>query len=376
MDEPALVLNDVGFRYRIRSPTMLKPWRTRQGPGVHNVSFSLPKGCIVGLVGPNGAGKTTLMRLLCGLSSPHEGEVRLSGEVIAKAGINPQGHLKVGFMPEQVRWSNPGTPRSTLEWISALQGGEDGIEKILSLVGLESRADDPLDAMSQGMRQRLTLATALLGDPQVLILDEPLNGLDPVAQAALRGLLSQLADDGRTILVSSHMLAELDQLVERIVLMHRGQVVAEGSIAEVESDLGLHGSLLLSGIGKSPLDFLQAKGLNLGVEESAEGEWAFQVSSEQGIGPQQRAGLVESLSAAGYTPHTVAPSRPDLAAVLSAATGMSSELVGLDVDEHLMVPLAKPAKEPVELGEPGDSEEPSQVGEDKDGKDGKGGEEE
>jgi ABC-type multidrug transport system ATPase subunit len=339
-----LELVGIGYRHRMHDPRRFKPWNTRPGAGIHDITFSLPSGSIVGLIGANGAGKTTLMRVICGLYQPASGEARLDDEVIAAAGLKPRGHAQVGFMPEQVSWPGPGTPRQALECLSAMRvdGNGNDIDSLFKLVGLSSRSDSPLDSLSQGMRQRLSLAAALLGNPDILVLDEPLNSLDPVAQIAFQGLIRQLAQRGHTILVSSHMLAELDRFVDRILVLHRGQVIGEGEMSEVESELGLVDSMRFCGLGQAPTEVFTAAGLAVVTSpDCIEGHWSLTVDLPSGFSQLQVTELISALAESGNSPYSATKLKHNLADILAAATGLSPAEVGLEVDEHLVIPLAK-----------------------------------
>ncbi len=339
-----LELVGLGYRHRMHDPQRFKPWNTRPGAGIHDITFSLPTGSIVGLIGANGAGKTTLMRVICGLYEPESGEAKLDSETIAAAGMKPHGHAQVGFMPEQVSWPGPGTPRQVLKLLSAMRDDESehDLDSLFKLVGLSSRSDSPLDSLSQGMRQRLSLAAALLGNPDILVLDEPLNALDPVAQIAFQGLIRQLAQRGHTILVSSHMLAELDRFVDRILVLHRGQVIGEGEMAEVESALGLVDSMRFSGLGEAPTEIFITAGLAVETSHDIEvGHWSLTVDLPRGFSQLQVTELISSLAKSGNPPYLAEKLNHNLADILAAATGLSPSEVGLGVDEHLVIPLAK-----------------------------------
>jgi ABC-type multidrug transport system ATPase subunit len=339
-----LELVGLGYRHRLHDPQRFKPWNTRPGAGIHDITFSLPTGSIIGLIGANGAGKTTLMRVICGLYEPESGEARLDSETIAAAGMKPQGHAHVGFMPEQVSWPGPGTPRQVLKSLSTMRGDESehDLDSLFKLVGLSSRSDSPLDSLSQGMRQRLSLAAALLGNPDILVLDEPLNALDPVAQIAFQGLIRQLAQRGHTILVSSHMLAELDRFVDRILVLHRGQVIGEGEMAEVQSALGLVDSMRFSGLGEAPIETFISAGLAVETSRDCEvGHWSLTVDLPRGFSQLQVTELISSLAKSGNPPYLAEKLNHNLAEILAAATGLSPSDVGLEVDDHLVIPLAK-----------------------------------
>ena len=229
--EPALTLTNVSWRHKIRDFSTWKPWAKRDGPGIHSINLEIKPGIILGLIGPNGAGKSTLMRAICGLydcdgfdksSSP-----RRNG---------------IGYMPEQVRWEGRISVRESLRTIAMMRDKEVDLENIIQTVGLSSKSESYLDDLSQGMRQRLSLACALLGDPKILVMDEPLNGLDPLAQRAFCNLLRNLASKGVAIIISSHQVADLESLVERIALLHHGQLLIEGTLPDVRKKLDLDDS--------------------------------------------------------------------------------------------------------------------------------------
>ena len=145
----------------------------------------------------------------------------------------------IGYMPEQVRWEGRVTVKETLQTISLMRNEEVDLDEIIKTVGLSSKSEHFLDNLSQGMRQRLSLACALIGEPKILVMDEPLNGLDPLAQRAFCNLLKGLAGKGVAIIISSHQVTDLETLVDRIALLHHGQLLIEGTLAEVRTNLDL-----------------------------------------------------------------------------------------------------------------------------------------
>ena len=217
----------------------------RYGPilGLSPTSFELPEGGgITGLLGPNGAGKSSLIQLLSGLLPPSGGEVRVFGQapfrnpaVLARLGLVPEGdRMPSGLRAD--RWLRmmgqlSGLPAADLPAAQA---------RVLATVGMADRAHLPFARMSKGMRQRIRLAQALLHGPDLLILDEPFNGLDPEARLVLMDLLRTLADGGVRVLVSSHILGEIAQLTDRILLLFRGRLLAEGSVPEIRQLLDRH----------------------------------------------------------------------------------------------------------------------------------------
>jgi ABC-2 type transport system ATP-binding protein len=196
---------------------------------VDDLSFEVDQGTVVGFLGPNGAGKTTTLRTLLGLVTPTAGSTRIDGKPYREL-TDPIRH--VGAVLEASSF-HPG--RSARNHLRVVATAADlplaRADAVLDQVGLTNAARRRVGGFSLGMRQRLGLATALLGDPQVLILDEPANGLDPEGVHWLRGLLRQLADDGRTVLVSSHVLAEVAQTVDQVVIIARGRLVTQSTLA-------------------------------------------------------------------------------------------------------------------------------------------------
>jgi ABC-2 type transport system ATP-binding protein len=195
---------------------------------VNDLSFEVDQGTVVGFLGPNGAGKTTTLRMLLGLVTPTAGSARINGRAYREL-TDPIRH--VGAVLEASSFHPGRTARDHLRVIATAAGLPMArADQVLAQVGLASAASRRVGGFSLGMRQRLGLATALLGDPQVLILDEPANGLDPEGVHWLRGFLRHLADQGRTVLVSSHLLAEVAQTVDQVVIIAAGRLVTQSTL--------------------------------------------------------------------------------------------------------------------------------------------------
>ncbi|GAB3840803.1 ABC transporter ATP-binding protein [Micromonospora andamanensis] len=193
---------------------------------VRDLSFTVEPGVITGFLGPNGAGKTTTMRMLTGLVSPSRGTATIGGKPYRRLA---RPSATVGAMFDANAFHPGHTARDHLRVYAAMGGHPDSrVTELLHQLGLATAADRRTRGFSTGMRQRLNLATALLGDPGVVLLDEPGNGLDPEGMSWLRGLLRGLADKGRTVLISSHVLSEVQQLVDDVVVIRRGELVAAG----------------------------------------------------------------------------------------------------------------------------------------------------
>jgi ABC-2 type transport system ATP-binding protein len=198
---------------------------------VDRLSFTVERGTVTGFLGPNGAGKTTTLRMLLGLVRPDTGTAAINGRGYTE--LDEPLH-QVGAVLEASGFHPGRTARNHLR-IQAVAGQADQsrVDDVLDLTGLAGAADRRVGGFSLGMRQRLGLATALLTDPEVLILDEPANGLDPEGVRWLRGLLRGLAAEGSTVLVSSHLLAEVAQTVDAVVILDHGRLVTQSSLAEL-----------------------------------------------------------------------------------------------------------------------------------------------
>jgi ABC-2 type transport system ATP-binding protein len=209
---------------------------------VRKLTASIAEGKITGLLGPNGAGKSTSLRCLLGLAKPTSGSARILG-VQYKDLVNPVS--QIGAVLDSRGFHGGLTGRQNLRVMAAAAKIKDSrVDEVLKLVDLESAANKKAKGYSLGMKQRLSLAGALLGDPKVLILDEPANGLDPIGIAWLRGFLRQLADQGKTILVSSHQLAEMQSTVDDVIIINHGMLMAQGSMKEIIAEGTLEDAFL------------------------------------------------------------------------------------------------------------------------------------
>jgi ABC-2 type transport system ATP-binding protein len=204
---------------------------------VDHLTFTVDAGQVVGFLGPNGAGKTTTLRMLLGLVRPDHGTAVIDGRPYAAL---PAPACQVGAVLEASSCHPGRTARNHLR-VQALAAGVDPsrADDVLEIVGLAGAADQRAGTYSLGMRQRLGLATALLADPDVLILDEPANGLDPEGVRWLRDLIRGMASDGAAVLVSSHLLAEVAQTVDSVIIINSGRLVAQSPIAELTAGAAL-----------------------------------------------------------------------------------------------------------------------------------------
>jgi ABC-2 type transport system ATP-binding protein len=210
---------------------------------VDDLTFSLEPGTITGFLGPNGAGKTTTLRLLLGLAEPTSGTAMVFGRPYRRIADPIR---RVGAVLESGDFDPGRSGRNHLRALALAGGvGFERVEDVLALVELTAAAGRVVRTYSLGMRQRLGLAGALLGDPELLILDEPSNGLDPAGMHWLRGFLRQFAQSGRTVLISSHVLAEVAQTVDSVLILGAGRLVATRRIAELDTGPGSLESLYL-----------------------------------------------------------------------------------------------------------------------------------
>ena len=224
MDE--LVIETVGLRKDYRGP------RGRKVPAVRDLDLAVPAGGVHGFLGPNGSGKTTTLRLLLGLARPTSGEARLFGQSMPKR--LPRVIDRVGAVVGQPRFAPGFTGRRNLRLLADSAGFErHRVDDVLERVGLTDRSDDTYRTYSLGMRQRLAIAAALLKKPDLLVLDEPTNGLDPAGVRDVRRLVQDLGSSGVTVLLSSHLLAEVQQVCDSVSIMGEGTLLATGAVEEL-----------------------------------------------------------------------------------------------------------------------------------------------
>jgi len=269
---------------------------------VSDVSLHVSRGAVHGLLGPNGAGKTTTLKMLLGLVRPSGGRFELLG-VPASA---PGARARVGFLPEQPYFPGQLTAAEAMKLYGRLAGLDRAeiaaqTNDLLDRVGLDGRQKTLLSKFSRGMLQRLGVAQALLGSPELLVLDEPASGLDPVGQRDIRRLMLELKAAGRTILLSSHQLSEVEAVSDEVTILNRGTVVARGHIDKL---LAVAGRMTVRTRGGGPLPDAVAS-MAAEVTE-ADGEIAFTIA-DGGV----RA-AVDLLDDAGWTIIEVAPERATL----------------------------------------------------------------
>ena len=277
---------------------------------VDGLDLAVPSGGVFGFLGPNGAGKTTTIRCLLGLVRPSGGRCRLLGHE------PPQLHRvieRVGSIVESPTMFPRFTGRRNLELLARISGiGPSRVREVLEEVGLAGRADDLVKTYSLGMKQRLGIAGALLKDPEVLILDEPANGLDPAGIVEVRELMRHLGRQGRTVFVSSHILTEVQQTADRVAILARGRTVAAGPVHEVLTAGRATGLL----VRLDDLDAGMRALADAGIEASSE-DGRIRV----GLPPEEAARVTRTLAERGLYLSELRPDEADLETVFLELTG-------------------------------------------------------
>lgn len=233
---------------------------------VHNVSLSIESGEIFGLVGPNGAGKTTTMRMLVTLLRPDSGQIFVGGHSVTK---NPNEVRRLlGYMPDSFGLYGNMTVLEYLDFFGACYKIAPAkraslINDLMELVDITHRRDDMVDVLSRGLKQRLSLARVLIHDPSILVLDEPASGLDPRARIEIRELLLEVSRLGKTILFSSHILADVSELCTRVGIIENGQVAAAGALHQLTQQVLPHRQVRIDVLAQLPQAEVEAALLNL-----------------------------------------------------------------------------------------------------------------
>ncbi len=209
-------------------------WGRPRVTAVDKLDLTIPKGCVFGLLGPNGSGKSTTIKMLLGLLHPSSGTATLLGGSFKQRDIRS----RIGYLPEVSALHPFLTPRETLNFYAKLfdldrKARRTRTEQLLEMVGLSKAADRPIGAFSKGMARRVGLAQALINDPELIILDEPTSGLDPLGRRQVKDLILMLGEQGRTVLLCSHLLAEVEDVCTRIAVLHGGILRAEGTVSEL-----------------------------------------------------------------------------------------------------------------------------------------------
>lgn len=226
----------------------------RRYPVLKGISFSVYKGEIFGYLGPNGAGKTTTLKCILGIIFPDTGEIKLFG----LPHLSLKAKEKIGYLPENPYFYEYLTAREFLNFYAQLFSNDrfatkEKIAELLHLVGLEKAADLQLRKFSKGMLQRIGLAQALINDPELVFLDEPLGGLDPIGRKELRDVIVNLRDKGKTVFLCSHILQDIEMICDRVAIIVGGRLVAQGSLPELISEKILFTEITLSGLPRETL---------------------------------------------------------------------------------------------------------------------------
>lgn len=292
-----------------------RDWKGARFEAVTDVCISVSSGAIHGLLGPNGAGKTTTLKMLLGLVRPSGGRFEFLGVDSRKSGAR----ARVGFLPEQPYFPTQLTAAEAMALYGRLAGvrGSDlrsQSSALLSRVGLDGRASTLLSKFSRGMLQRLGLAAAMLGEPAVLVLDEPASGLDPVGQRDIRNLMLELKREGATILLSSHQLSEVETVCDEVTILHRGRVAARGHIDDL---LNVAGQTSVRARGSGPLPALVSAAVS---DMAVSGDVSVFSVPDESVRD-----VVDALDDSGWRLVAIAPKRASLEDYFAALLEESAE---------------------------------------------------
>ena len=267
---------------------------------VDDVSFSIDRGKVLGFIGPNGAGKTTTMRILATLDTPQRGDARIAG--YSCVDDPAQVRRLMGFMPDYAGVYANTTVTEYLDFFARahdLRGAarRQAVTNIIDFMSLGELRDRPVDSLSKGLKQRVALGRAIVHDPEVLILDEPAANLDPRARIEFRTLIRELANDGKTILLSSHILTELSEMCDSVTVIEKGKILASGTVQQILSTVRQRRllSVRLSTDGSGIERFLTEQAGVSNVHEAA-----GRIRFEFGGGDEEQVALVGRLIAAGF----------------------------------------------------------------------------
>lgn len=272
---------------------------------VRGTSFSVKRGEIFGLLGPNGAGKTTTIKSILRLIFPTEGEIRIFG----RSADDREATKRVGYMPENPYVYQYLKPLEFLDLCGRLAGlpkreRRDRSEEMIDKVGLRHAVDRPIGKFSKGMMQRIGLAQALLHDPELLVLDEPMSGLDPIGRKEVRDLLLEQRERGKTLLFTSHILSDVELLCDRVVIMQQGEITSEGQVHDLLESAGRRVEIRLSGASDVLKDSLASRGT---IVDGGAGHLTLRVDGQKAVDE-----IIRISNAAGARLDAMIPERQTL----------------------------------------------------------------
>jgi len=302
---PILSLGDLTKTYR--NPMTLKPFTAVDG-----LSLTLERGEIFGLLGPNGAGKTSTIKMILGLTKPTRGSVLLDG----RDPRDPRARKRLGYLPENACFYDHVTAVEFLELSGALFGIQAGAcrrraDALLSRLGLSEHAGKPLRKFSKGLTQRLGICQALLNEPNFLVLDEPMSGLDPIGRAEVKEILREERKRGTTIFMSSHVLAETEPLCDRIGILHHGRLIDVGAVRTLLSSGVLEWEITADALGEDRAKTLRSCGHHV---ESVGSRWVIRVRDSAALQT-----VLRELTQGSAIIHSVEPRRQSLEEYFVAA---------------------------------------------------------
>jgi ABC-2 type transport system ATP-binding protein len=273
---------------------------------LRGVSLEVGRGSVFGLLGPNGAGKTTLLKVLLGLGRFQQGEAHLFGQPVGDAAARK----KVGYLPENHRLPGYLTGRQALRLFAMMCGRprrwvDERLDRWLDRVGMRSAANKKLREYSKGMQQRLGLAQALIHEPELVFLDEPTDGVDPVGRREIRKIIAELRDQGVTLFLNSHLLLEVERMCNRVVILHQGEIIREGTIEELTPHTGMV-RMELERVPDDLAQLLEGVGGTPAVVDSAPNEFEIAVSGDE------LDGVIDRLRGHGLSIRSISPRRLSL----------------------------------------------------------------
>jgi ABC-2 type transport system ATP-binding protein len=298
-------VSDVVLRAEGLVKTYRKPFTGRRVEAVRQVSFEVHRGEIFGFLGPNGAGKTTSIKMITGLGAVTAGTI----EILGQRAPAPDVMARVGFLPESPYVYPYLTPREFVTLCGRLCGlprkvlGEK-VEKVIARVGMAQAIDRPARALSKGMLQRTALAAALVHDPELLILDEPMSGLDPVGRKEVRDLIVEEKQRGHTVFFSSHILSDVEMLCDRVCILRQGKIVVSGAMRELLAQDKRRSEITIAGAGPDLRSFFD--GVASRVREAG-GALVLEVEGDDAV-----RSVVERALAQGARLESVTPKRETL----------------------------------------------------------------